>query len=186
MPNANPAPKFILESLRPDDNVRGLSGGHADFQPLKSFFEGHAKRYEQCSLARTYVVREDGLPKIIAYMTLVCGEIEAQDGAGLAPDGNPYPYESYPAIKIARLLVDSRHRKKGIGDGLVKFALGTAKDEVCPVVGCRFIVVDAKTASVDFYTKQGFTLLDTPLNRARREPVMFIDLHRAATAALAG
>ena len=113
-------------------------------------------------------------------MTLVCGEIEAQDGGGLAPDGNPYRYDSYPAIKVARLLVDARERKKGLGKALIEFALGTAKDVVCPSVGCRFIVVDAKAASVAFYVKQGFTLLETADNRARSEPVMFIDLHKAA------
>jgi hypothetical protein len=53
---------------------------------------------------------------------------------------------------------------------------------LCPAVGCRFVIVDSKKSSVGFYEKQGFTLIDTKENRGRSEPVMFIDLHKAAKA----
>jgi hypothetical protein len=62
----------------------------------------------------------------------------------------------------------------------VHLSLGIAKDKISPAVGCRFVTVDAKRDSVGFYAKQGFTLLDTQGNRDRLEPVMFLDLHRAA------
>jgi hypothetical protein len=66
-----------------------------------------------------------------------------------------------------------------IGSNLVQLALGTTKDRICPVAGCRFVIVDSKQSSVGFYKKQGFTLIDTSENRERSEPVMFIDLHKA-------
>ena len=66
-------------------------------------------------------------------------------------------------------------RKHGLGTRLVEFALGTVKQTICPVVGCRF-VVEAKKKSVPFYKKRGFTLLDTKANLRRSAPVMFIDL----------
>lgn len=61
---------------------------------------------------------------------------------------------------------------------MVDFAVGTAKDVICPAVGCRFVVVDAKKQSIGFYEKCGFTLLDTDDNRSRQSPVMFLDLHK--------
>lgn len=89
-----------------------------------------------------------------------------------------YSYSSFPAVKIARLLVDSRYRGApyGLGRLLVSLALGITKDEVCPAVGCRFVMVDAKKESVKFYEKCGFRALNTDENKERDIPVMFIDL----------
>jgi len=39
-------------------------------------------------------------------------------------------------------------------------------------------MVDAKAGSVDFYSRAGFTLLDTPANRSRSEKIMFVDIHK--------
>lgn len=73
--------------------------------------------------------------------------------------------------------MDSGHRGNKIGEDLVNLALGIAKNEICPLVGCRFVVVDAKRASVAFYDKKlGFTAE----NNARDQPVMFIDLHKSS------
>ena len=67
---------------------------------------------------------------------------------------------------------------KKLGSVLIDFALGIAKNEIAEWVGCRFIIVDAKAKSVAFYEKVGFTLLDTPDNKARAEKVMFVDLSK--------
>src|SRR5271156_5432973 len=84
--------EYVLESLKPGDRVTGLSIGDAQFLPLKTFFQNDSKRFEANSLARTYVIREVTAPKILAYMTLVCGEIEIEDGANLLGGGR-YPYK---------------------------------------------------------------------------------------------
>lgn len=172
--------KLLVELLEPGDKVTGFSVGAPEAVPLKSYFQKDAKRFQAQSIARTYVARLDKEPKIVAYMTLVCGEIEAEDGAGLAADAAPFTYESYPAIKVARLLVDSRYRERDIGRSLIDIAVGVAQDVICPAVGCRFVVVDAKQDSVSFYEKCGFSFLETAVNRARPQPVMFIDLHKTA------
>jgi GNAT superfamily N-acetyltransferase len=175
-------PEYVLEFLKPGDTVTGFKIGGEQFLPLKNYFQKDAKRFHANSIARTYVFRSTTSAKIIAYMTLICGEIETMEGDGLAADADPFPYSSYPAVKVARLLVDSRHRRKEIGRALIDFAVGRAKRMVCPAAGCRFIVVDAKADSVGFYAKCGFTMLETEENRARPEPVMFIDLYRASAA----
>jgi GNAT superfamily N-acetyltransferase len=129
-------------------------------------------------LAKTYAAFSES--KVAAYITLVCGEITLEGNAKLLdePDLN-YNYKGYPSVKIARLAVDTRHRGADLGSFLVKLALGIATDRICPAIGCRFVSVDAKKESVGFYLKQGFTLLDTPDNKRRNAPVMFIDLHKA-------
>ena len=110
----------------------------------------------------------------------MCAEVVLDDDNKLKEPNLVYDYDWYPALKIARLLVDAKYRKEyRLGAELVKLALGTTKDRICPVAGCQFVVVDAKKSSVPFYEKQGFTLINTPANRARPTPVMFLDLLKA-------
>lgn len=177
------ADEYCLKQLEAADRVTGLSLGDAAFLPLKTFFQRHAKAFEAASLARTYIVQHRR--KSVAYITIVCGEIAVEDDASRPIDDTDveYRYDQYPAIKIARLAVDKDHRGRNLGRSLVDFVLGLVLDEVCPTVGCRFVVVDAKPQSVAFYARMGFTLLDTTTNRRRTEPVMFVDLKKLAAKA---
>lgn len=79
-----------------------------------------------------------------------------------------------PAVKIARLAVDSRYRGKGIGDQLVALSIAIVTDLIAPYIGCRFIITDAKQHAIGFYQKLGFTLLNTDLQQDA--PAMFIDI----------
>ena len=170
-----------IRQIQPGDKLTGLSLGDARFAPLKTFLQKHAKTYEDQSLSRTYAafnVAEDN--RIAGYVTIVCGEVVLADGDGplIADEGLRYLYNQYPAVKIARLAVDRRVQRLGIGEALVNLSLGIAKEYVAPNVGCRFVMVDSKKDAVNFYDRQGFTMLDTPANREREEPVMFIDLSK--------
>jgi GNAT superfamily N-acetyltransferase len=167
--------------MEPGETLAGLSsiqtGGEA-FKGLKTFLKKYAVGYHRQNLAKTYLATEVGdKPKVVGYITVVCGEIVVEDGMTLV-DGVDFPYRSYPAVKIARLLVDSRYRRNGLGRKLIDLVLGLIVDKVCPHVGCRFVVVDAKRESVKFYERYGFTLLDTKANRHRDQPIMFMDLHK--------
>ena len=85
-------------------------------------------------------------------------------------------YEFLPAVKIARLAVDTRYRAKGIGSTLVDYAVALIQDKVAENVGCRFVVTDAKSEAVSFYQKQGFILLDSEGNQSTEHHLMFLDL----------
>lgn len=156
------------------------SGGEA-FAPLKAFARQRAQKFETANLARTYVLEDQAERRIAAYITLVCSEVKSVPANDVGPEID-FRYPHFPAVKIARLLVDERYRggeqKRGFGKTLVEFALGIAQNDICPAVGCRFVVVDSKTESVKFYEKCGFTLLDTTDNKAASEKVMFLDLHK--------
>ncbi|WP_439521822.1 GNAT family N-acetyltransferase [Marivita sp.] len=166
---------FDLRLLEPGDSFAGFSLGDAQFQPLKTFLKRDAKKFSEQLLAKTYVFAIEN--KVVAYVTLVCGEIasERDDIADL--DGAEFHYDHYPAMKIARLAVSKQYRKYGLGRSLVDFSLGRTL-EIAEIAGCRFVVVDAKQPSIKFYEKRGFRLLDTPENTERAEPLMFVDLVR--------
>ena len=170
---------FELRLIEPGDRVTGLSVGDETLLPLKIFLRKHAKSYQSRSLARTYafVDKKDGRT-VVAYISLVCGEVVLDRGSIEGEEALDYRHPNYPTVKIARLAVDRDLRKSGLklGKRLVDLAVAIAKEIVSEHVGCRFVVVDSKKAAVKFYEKMGFTLLDTEENRARAEPLLFVDL----------
>lgn len=181
------APAAIeIRAIRAGDRFTRLSLGNARFTALKAFVQQHALIYERQSLARTYAAfdAEDN-NRLVGYITLVCGEVVIDEGdpALVAADGLQYLYRQYPAVKIARLAVDQHFRGYGIGETLVNLALGIARDDISPNVGCRFVMVDSKKEAVAFYDHLGFTILDTRANRERTEPVMFVDLAKVGLSA---
>ena len=174
--------EFGLRPIDPKDTFRRISAGDEAYLPLKAFAQKSARRHEAEHLARTYVLYRTRDEFVAGYITLICSEVSTENGAPLVVgEGLHFPYVSYPAVKIARLLIDSNHRGTGanLGKRLVNFAQGVASEVICPAIGCRFIVVNSKKTSVEFYEKCGFTLLDTEENKSRSEPVMYLDLHRA-------
>lgn len=173
-----PGSPVELREIADDDRLTGLSLGDRDLQPLKTFLQRKAKCFHANDLAKTYGVFLD--ERVLGYVTLICADVSTADAGDIDDEGVDFPHKDYPAVKIARLAVDRRHRKRGIGEQLVQFSLGLIKGSICPNVGCRFAVVDAKRQSVDFYRRMGFTMLDTEENRKRDKPVMFIDLAKIA------
>jgi hypothetical protein len=137
---------ITVRLIEAGDSVTGLSLGHEDFAPLKTYLRKDAKKHQEESLARTYGVFLDENPSSVkAYITLVCGEVvtDTGDGGLVVENGLNYPYRQYPAVKIARLAVDRRLQGTGLklGTQLVDLAIGIAKDQICPAVGCRFLVL---------------------------------------------
>jgi GNAT superfamily N-acetyltransferase len=62
-----------------------------------------------------------------------------------------------PALKVGRLGVHRNYQKQGIGKALMKYAIGVSFRMNSMGVGCRFVTLDAYPASVNFYTRIGFT-----------------------------
>ena len=119
-----------LRLLESGDRVTGLSIGDKEFLPLKTFLQKHAKAFQQQSLARTYVVVDPARnSKIVAFITLISGEVQTDKEHALIDGDLGYTYTAYPAIKVARLAVVSNYRRSAIGRTLIDFALGTSNRE---------------------------------------------------------
>jgi ribosomal protein S18 acetylase RimI-like enzyme len=181
---AEPELQIEIRQIEPGDRFAGFSVGDGKFLALKIFLQKHARRFQDQNLARTYGAFARAAPqKLLAYVTLVCGEVVLQDADPRLINDDAYRYSQYPAVKIARLAVDSRYRGANIGVSLVDLSLGIAKDQICPAVGCRFVMVDSKPESIGFYSKCGFSILQTPTNLALAKRVMYVDLLRTMTPA---
>jgi len=93
--------------------------------------------------------------------------------------GAHYSHDHYPAMKIGRLAVDRRYRGTGLGRRLLELGLAISRNSVASAAGCRFVVLNSKNQSIEFYQKNGFKLVETESNLARSEPLMFLDLRVA-------
>jgi ribosomal protein S18 acetylase RimI-like enzyme len=171
MPNSD----YYIRKLETSDTVQNFKVGDHLFLPLKTFLQKQAKQFQQSSIAQTYVA-VTGNKTILGFITLTCSEIDLQNGYDLVDCNQANKYEFLPAVKIARLAVDSRYRTSGIGSTLVDYAIALIQDKISENVGCRFVVTDAKNEAVSFYERQGFFLLDSEGNQSAEHKLMFLDL----------
>ena len=168
---------LAIRALDAADNCSSLSLGEASLQRLKTFLKRDAQRYHRENVARTFVVTETGQRKVKAYLTLVCTHVEVGSFEA-APPLEGYRHKEFPAVKLARLAVDSSLQRQGIGGQLVDFALGIVIEQVMPHAGCRFLILDAKPTSVSFYKAKGFKTIGDIPDDGETLTVMAIDLHR--------
>jgi len=138
---------------------------------LNDFLNNDALTSQDVLISRTYLCYRG--ESLVGFLTLVTDTIEvklveASDGV----DG--YQYSRYPCIKIARVAVDREYTGKGIGRFLLLWAVGTVY-RVSRVVGCRYITVDAKKESIQFYQKNGFKLIKKYAER--NFPPMYLNMY---------
>jgi predicted N-acetyltransferase YhbS len=172
---------FELRELSPADGCNALSLGNPAFAPLKSFLRKEAKKLHQEHLARTFVLVPQGGTKVLAYLTTLCTHVAVEqfDEHEVL---NGFRYKDYPAIKLARLAVDTSIKRQGVGSQLVDFLIGLITDHVMPHTGCRFLVVDSKPESVSFYAAKGFLPIGVSNDEENATTTMFIDLKRVLAA----
>lgn len=177
-----PPAAFAIRPIRADDKFGLFSLGDAAHQPLKTFLRKKACDYEQCCVARTHVLvdaeKVGAGARVWGYITLVVSEVVAEANAQ-PPTKEPWPYR-VPAVKIARMAIDRELQSKKWGRALLSFAIALIKDNVSIHVGCRLVITDAKLSATGFYERAGFSYLDTPDNKTRPQPVMFMKLDKLA------
>lgn len=126
------------------------------------------------------LVDETNRNRVYGYISIVCSEINIATTYDLDESLRVNKYKTFSAVKIARLAVDKALQGHGYGAQMVAWCLSLVKDRIMPLVGCRFLIVDAKADVVAFYTRIGFTILDTEENRQSQHPLMFLDLYKLA------
>jgi len=132
--------------------------------------------YEKEGLGKTYLVYFHG--DLVAYFTVSFDGLRVQylqkvkSFTKFAEMRN----ETIPALKIGRLAVDSRFKRRRIGEGLLKYIAGMALD-MGKRTGVRLLILQAKPESIPFYTACGFQLtFETHRERTRTNKTMFLDL----------
>jgi len=138
---------------------------------LNDFLKNEAIESQENLLSKTFLClfRDH----IAGFLTLVTDTIEVK--LVDAGDGvSDYPHQKYPAIKIARLAVDKKFERKGVGRFLILAAVGKVH-QISKDVGCRYITLDSKRESVGFYEKFGFKIIKRYANR--NFPPMYLNMY---------
>ncbi len=154
---------------------------------LNDFFYNDAIDYLKESYDQIYFIKENNNSIIIiGYIAISCGVVEFSEEMAIKKK-----LQSIPGLLVGRLAVDRKFHRQGFGLDLIKKAVNVAK-KISIDVGCRFLIVDAKTnlKSINFYLKYKFKftkpilgekILEELKNGAKpkkRTIKMFFDLHQ--------
>ena len=145
---------YKLVSIKEIDSKRMLKSFDCGITALNEFLYNYALKNDLLEIGKTFLALDN--ESIAGYFTLA--------NAQLAFDEIPFDYKTklprypIPSIRIARLAVDAKLQKKGIGKWLLTQAFIKIVS-VSEITGLKFIIVDAKESSKSFYEHYGFIKL---------------------------
>jgi ribosomal protein S18 acetylase RimI-like enzyme len=124
-------------------------------------FEGIYKKGHDALRDQDYLISRTSLclwkDELVGYFTLTTVTIQVKDVINKDDYKNKYRY--FPAMKIARLAVDSRFERRGIGKHMLFAAIGKVWS-IRESVACRYILIDFKIDSIGFYERNGFRKIE--------------------------
>jgi GNAT superfamily N-acetyltransferase len=146
-----PASLYGFSRLRAFHETQGFDSGSTQ---IDNYIRHYALVNQEANIAQTWILQPKGRLIVVGYYTLVTAEIARSDVAPVIPESFPgYPI---PCVRIAKLGVDIKYQRQGLGGLLVAHALRECK-QVSLSAGCYAVVVDAIDAGVvGFYTRCGF------------------------------
>lgn len=139
-----------LRPLTKEDDRSDFSCGEPD---LDRFFDHYAGQNQfKLHLAVTYVALAEA--RIVGFATVAASSLEGAivPSARLRKRLPDYPL---PVLRLARLGVDTRAQRLGIGKALLRYVLALAVEQR-DRIGCVGVVADAKPEAVSFYEGLGF------------------------------
>lgn len=139
--------------------IHDISNFKSYEQELVDFLHDDALENQKQNLSLTFLwfYQEN----LASYITLLTDRITLEGDLKELFTGKGIYYKSLPALKIGRLCVDDQFLRRGLGKLMVLFSVEKAKEITRDKAGCRFITVDAKGSSADFYRKLGFKTLES-------------------------
>ena len=129
----------------------------AGHQKLLDYLLKNAHNHHKQGFFQTYLFQDEEAYK--AYISLASTHI-TEDSKKLRDElevSESMPYD-IPALKITRLCVSDEFKREKIGTLLIEFAKIVAYEQQIKI-GCRALLVDAKSEAVEFYKSLGFEIL---------------------------
>lgn len=162
--------------LSSSDRITQFECGDSD---LNDFIMTDAPHYQQKMLAENYVLENED--SVLAYFSIMNDRIGVENFENKTAFNkfrrslfvNAKRMRGYPAVKIGRLAVRKNDSRKGYGSIILDFIKMMLVSE--RTSACRFIVVDAYKDAIQFYEKNGFSILSAGESRSRT-CLMYFDL----------
>ena len=141
------ASKIVFRKLSRTDNRTKFQSTN---EQLNHFFRKNAGQNQfKHKISGTYLLTDE--KDILAFVTLSPTVVERS----LLMDKKLPRYPNLPALLIARMAVDYRHKRQGLGERLLK-ETGTLALKEATNFGCIGLITDAKEESIKFYQKYSF------------------------------
>ena len=122
---------------------------------LDEWLKRHAQPAQASETARVFVTTLANTATVVGYYALAAAHVAPSNATARAPKGQP-PGRPVPAILLARLAVDERHQRSGVGRSLLQDAPLRCV-QAAETIGARVLLVHAKhDAARDWYLKYGF------------------------------
>ena len=130
-----------------------------DFQceepALNDWLKKYARAAHADGSARVYVATTDDASNVVGYFALSSASVAPEDAPARVLQGQARN-RAIPAILLARLARDERHRRAGLGPSLLQDAL-LRSVEAADAIGVRVLLVHAKhDRAKRFYLEHGF------------------------------
>jgi predicted N-acetyltransferase YhbS len=170
-----------IRALRRTDVRTGFSCGEPDIDSFLLKYAGQNQFRHRIGV--TYVAVEQ--ERVTGFATVAATSVQLD----LLPEEITRALPSYPppALRLARMAVDLRLQRQGIGSELTLFVMALAV-RMSHDVGCVGVLVDAKPDAVAFYERMGFFRLGLLEGRSTFRPVpatLFLPIDRVKEAARA-
>ena len=147
-----------IEPLTSRHNRRDFSCG---VEALDTYLQRFARQHAAANVSRTYVAA-DGTA-ILGFYSLAMSAIRRDNLP--AKHLSRFPNFPLPVARLARLAVDARHQRQGLGELLLADALHRCL-RLSEEIGMIGVVVDAKDeAAAAFYRHYGFVTLQAQPSR---------------------
>ncbi len=122
---------------------------------LDEWLRRHARTAQASDAARVFVTTVPGTSTVVGYYALAAAQVAPADATARAVRGQPEA-RAVPAVLLARLAVDERHQRAGIGRSLLQDAL-LRSAQAADSIGARVLLVHAKhDAAKSWYLQYGF------------------------------
>lgn len=147
-----------------------LSSFNSTSEELNDFLKNHAQTDQDALISKSYLCywKEN----LVGFVSLAADTLDVK--VVDQGDGCDCGYQKYPCMKIARLAVDRKFVRNGIGSFLLLASIGKAIS-VSNEIGCRYITVDSKTDAISFYEKHNFKIVEMYKNK--EFPKMYLNMH---------
>lgn len=109
---------------------------------LDEWLKKHARGAHASDSARVFVATLEDDETVVGYYALAAAQVAPEDATARALKGQPRA-RPVPAILLARLAVDQRHQRAGLGRSLLQDVLLRCV-EAAEAIGARVLLVHAK------------------------------------------
>ena len=164
--------EVIRRSATSDDDRGGFRSGNVD---LDRFFLRYAGQNQFRHHIGTTYIAVDTSGFIGGFATVTPSEIAP---AAVPRKRHRLPHYPLPVLRLARLAVDERAKRRGVGSLLLRSVIALAC-RMADDFGYAVVLVDAKPEAVAFYEKLGFLPLEAVSGELgdRPEPLpMFLEI----------